>query len=166
MFARLALLFVIVPLVELMLLLRIGAALGFLPTLALVILTGVAGAALARREGWRAFQRFSSALARGEVPTDAMLDGLAVMLGGTLLVTPGVLTDLVGLALLLPPSRRFFKSRVMEGVKKRIALGTIQVTTHGFHAWGSSGGGARSEPVVRDPREIVVHPPEGEDPGA
>jgi UPF0716 protein FxsA len=165
-FARLALLFVIVPLVELVLLLRLGAALGFLPTLGLVILTGVAGAALARREGWRAFQRFSSSLARGEVPTDAMLDGLAVMLGGTLLVTPGVLTDLVGLGLLLPPARRIFKRRVVAAVKNGIALGTIQVTTHGFNAWTGSRAGGVADPLRNDPREIVVNPPEDGMPGA
>ena len=89
-----------------------------------------------------------------------MLDGLAVMLGGTLLVTPGVLTDVFGLGLLLPPVRSLFKRRVVAAVKNGIALGTIQVTTQGFNTWRASGGGAPSDPVVRDPREIVVDPPQ------
>src|SRR5687767_3606742 len=86
----LALMFIAVPILELILLIQIGQVLGVLPTVALVLLTGVAGAALARMEGLRVLRQFQQELAAGRMPGQAMLDGASVLLGGALLLTPGV----------------------------------------------------------------------------
>ncbi|MDE0075322.1 MAG: FxsA family protein [Gammaproteobacteria bacterium] len=139
--SRLALIFVAVPLLELFLLIRLGGAIGLLPTLSLCVLTGVAGAWLARREGLRALWSFQQRLARGGVPGRALMDGLCILLGGALLLTPGLLTDVVGFSLLLPPSRRWIQKRIQRRIERQLADGSLRVTTIG----GFPGaGGARS----------------------
>jgi UPF0716 protein FxsA len=163
---RLALLFIIVPIVELVLLIRMGQWIGLLPTLGLIVATGLGGAFLARREGWRAFQRFGASVARGEIPTEAALDGLAVLVGGAFLLTPGVLTDLVGFGLLLPPIRALFKRRVVSAIKERVASGGVQFLFYGPMAAGWGGqrradeGEGVPSPNPPRPGEIVVPPRE------
>ena len=115
MLIRLLLLFTLVPLLELFLLLKLtewwdSAWYTFL----LVIATGVVGAALARWQGIRTWQRFHRDLAEGRLPADALVDGMLIFLAGGLLLTPGILTDLVGFALLLPPVRAILKSRLRK----------------------------------------------------
>lgn len=129
--SRLALIFVAVPLLELFLLIRLGGAIGLLPTLSLCVLTGVAGAWLARREGLRTLWSFQERLARGGVPGRALMDGLCILLGGALLLTPGLLTDVVGFSLLLPPSRRWIQERMKRRIERQIADGSLRVTTMG-----------------------------------
>ena len=90
------LLFVAVPLVELWLLLKAGGTFGVGVTIGIVLLTGALGATLARREGLRALTRMTQAANKGILPTQAMFDGMAIFLGGALLLTPGFLTDAVG----------------------------------------------------------------------
>jgi UPF0716 protein FxsA len=125
----LAVLFVLVPVVELMLLIRMGQWLGFWPTVAFVVLTGWAGATLARLEGLRVLARFQQELAMGRMPGQAILDGAAVLMGGAFLLAPGVLTDLTGLALLFPPTRRIFQRWVRKRLEKGIMSGSIRVMT-------------------------------------
>ena len=98
---RLILLFTLLPLAELSLLLRIGGWLGTGPTVALVIVTGIVGAWLARREGARTWGRVQADLAAGRMPGEELLHALLVFIAGVVLVTPGVLTDAVGLMLLI-----------------------------------------------------------------
>lgn len=120
---RLFLLFTLVPIVELYLLIRIGGWLGALPTVGLVLLTGVIGAWLARREGVRAWRDLAGSLALARSPAPAILAGVAVLAGGALLLTPGVLTDVVGLALLVPPVRDRVVRAVRDRLERRIARG-------------------------------------------
>ena len=127
--SRLALLFIAVPLLELFILIRLGGVIGLMPTLALCVLTGVAGAWLARREGLRALWSFQERLARGGVPGRALMDGLCILIGGAVLLTPGLLTDLLGFALLLPPSRRWIQARMQRRIERQVAEGSIRVTT-------------------------------------
>jgi UPF0716 protein FxsA len=141
---RVALLFVVVPILELMLLIKLGQVMGLWPTLALVVFTGVTGAALARLEGVRVFFQFQKELAAGRVPGQAILDGLSVLLGAAFLVTPGILTDLTGLALLFPPSRRWIQRMVRKRLERQIAEGAIQVITMGPAGLGTWGGPRRS----------------------
>jgi len=108
MWFRLLLAFTLVPLAELWLLLRIGSVLGGLWTLALVVITGVAGATLARREGARAWMAVQTELAAGKLPGRELIEALLVLVAGIVLVTPGVLTDFAGLALLVRPIRSAF----------------------------------------------------------
>lgn len=128
---RLALLFVVVPLVELYILIQIGQVVGLLPTLALVFLTGAMGAALARAEGLRVLWAFQSELAQGRIPQQALQDGIAVLVGGAFLVTPGILTDLAGLALLFPPTRHFVQRKVRKALERRIRDGAVDFVVMG-----------------------------------
>ncbi len=145
---RLALLFVIVPVVELILLIQVGQLVGLLPTVALVVFTGVTGAWLARAEGVRVFFQFQRELASGRLPGQALLDGISVLIGGAFLLTPGILTDVVGFSLLLPFTRRRIQTRIRKRLEGRIADGTIRVVTmgraggFGFGGGGTSAGGA------------------------
>jgi UPF0716 protein FxsA len=158
MFARLALLFILVPLIELALLVRLGQAVGFWPTLGLVVVTGIAGAALARAEGLRALRRFQQELGAGRMPGGAIQDGLAILVGGAFLLTPGLLTDVAGFALVLPPSRRWIQGIVRRRLERRIASGELQVfvmnPAAGFPFGGGRTGPGPSDPEL-DPRHEV-----------
>ena len=112
----LLLLFIVVPLLELYLLTLVAQAAGFWSAVALTVGTGLVGGALAKREGIRVWQSWQSALARLEVPEEGVVAGLLVLVGGVLLVTPGVLTDVTGFLLLLPPTRRFLANKIRERV--------------------------------------------------
>jgi len=116
MLARLALLFVAVPLVELALLVWIGKRVGLAPTVALVVVTGVLGAALARRAGLAAWTRFRAALAAGRPPHREIVEGLLVLVAGAVLLTPGLLTDVAGFLLLVPAVRL----RVARWIGRRV----------------------------------------------
>ncbi len=134
--SRLALLFVGVPLLELLILIQVGQIVGLWPTIALVVLTGVTGAALARVEGIRTLLSIQGELARGRLPEESLLDGLGIVLGGALLLTPGILTDLLGFSFLLKPTRRLLMGRVRKALQRRLESGVIQVT----HMSGFPGG--------------------------
>ena len=98
--------FTALPLIELALLLQVHGAIGLEATLALVLLTGTTGAALARWQGLKTFARVRESMAQGRLPGQALFDGALILFAGALLVTPGVLTDAVGFALLVPAVRR------------------------------------------------------------
>lgn len=144
------LLFVLVPLIELALLIQVGQWIGAGWTILLVLGTGAAGAALARREGIRTFRKIQGEMTAGRVPGDALLDGAAILLGGAFLLTPGVLTDVVGLSLLFPPTRAVARRWIAHVVKRRMKDGTIRVNMNVMGGFGSppdqTGG-----PTVRDP---------------
>lgn len=132
---RLALLFVIVPLLELALLIQMGQVVGFWPTIALVVFTGVTGAWLARKEGLRTLWRLRDDLENGRVPAQAIMDGMAVFTGGALLLTPGILTDLIGFSLLFPGTRHAVQRRIMARLERRIQEGAVQMTMTGSEVW-------------------------------
>jgi len=100
------LLFLLVPLVEIYFLIVVGGVIGAFPTVALVVLTAVIGAALARHQGLATLQRLQATMARGETPAIEMLEGALLLVGALLLLTPGFFTDALGFACLLPPTRR------------------------------------------------------------
>ncbi len=132
---RLALLFVVVPLLELALLILMGQWVGTWPTISLVVFTGVTGAWLARTQGLRTMWRLRHDLAKGRVPGQAIMDGMAVLAGGALLLTPGILTDLIGFSLLVPRTRRVIQKRIMAGLERRIQEGAVQVKVAGGAIW-------------------------------
>jgi UPF0716 protein FxsA len=139
MLARLALLFILVPLLELVLLIELGQVVGLWPTLGLVVATGAAGAALARAQGLRTLFAFQEASAGGRLPAQEIQDGLAILVGGALLLTPGLITDIVGFSLLLPPTRKWIQARLRKALLRRVQEGEIQVA---FFTPGSPGGPA------------------------
>ena len=125
MLIRLILLFTIVPLLELSLLLRIGSWLGAGPTIGLVLGTGFVGAWLARREGVRAWNAVQQQLARGQVPGRELLDAVLVLLAGVVLITPGILTDAVGFALMTRPGRNWVADRIRKRLETSIEAARI-----------------------------------------
>ena len=135
MIARLFLLFTIVPALELYLLIAIGERIGAPSTIAMLIATGVLGAALARAEGTRVLRAWQQALAAGTVPADGVVSGVLVLLGGALLISPGVITDVAGVLLLVPYTRRLIARMVTARVQRAIERGTIRVV----HAQASEG---------------------------
>lgn len=109
MLLNLLILFTVVPIVELALLIQIGKVIDVGPTIALILLTGILGAALARHEGLRTLRQIQNELNAGRMPGRQLVDALMILLAGVLLITPGVLTDGVGFALLLPPVRALMR---------------------------------------------------------
>ena len=107
--AWLFLLLTVLPLVELTLLLTMGQYTSVSFTLGFVIVTGILGAVLLRYQGLFAWRNVQQDLREGRMPTDSLLDGLMIIVAAVLLITPGVLTDLIGITLLIPPCRRFYR---------------------------------------------------------
>ncbi|MDD2723240.1 MAG: FxsA family protein [Methylovulum sp.] len=104
----------IVPFIEIYLLLQVGGVIGALPTILLVVATAVLGAFLLKQQGLATFQRFQVSLAQGEVPAYEMIEGPIILLGGALLLTPGFLTDILGIACLIPSLRRRIAQYILE----------------------------------------------------
>lgn len=123
MLARLFLLFTLVPVVEIVLLVWIANRTSVPAVLAFVVGTGILGAWLARRQGFQTLRRISADLEAGRAPAQSMLDGLLVFIAAVLLVVPGLLTDLVAILLLFPPSRRVVKSLLGRRMQVRAAAG-------------------------------------------
>jgi UPF0716 family protein affecting phage T7 exclusion len=119
---RLFLLIVLVPAVELFLLIKIGSLIGPMPTLLLVLVSGIVGAALARREGVHLLGELSNELRQGIPPGERLMEGVLVVTGGLLLVIPGVLTDIVGVLLMVRPTRRWLAPRVLQALASRFDL--------------------------------------------
>ncbi len=119
----LVLLFIAVPIAELYVLIQIGQAIGILPTIALLILDSILGAILMRSQGRAAWMRLHRALAEGRVPGREVLDGALVIFGGALLLTPGFLSDILGLILLLPPTRAIVRTVLLRRFAGRIVAG-------------------------------------------
>ena len=109
MFLKLFLAFTLVPFVEIYLLIKIGAQVGAFNTILIVILTGLLGASLARLEGIKTMTKVRDSLNRGDLPAEEMLDAMLIFAAGIVLLTPGFITDLTGLALLVPQARFWFK---------------------------------------------------------
>jgi UPF0716 protein FxsA len=120
MLVKLFILFIVVPLVELALLLTIGAKIGIWPTLAIIVSTAVLGASLSRREGLKTWWQFQEKLMSGAFPNEELLDGLLILVAGAVLLTPGFLTDALGFILLIPGSRRMVKDWLRQRYSRHI----------------------------------------------
>lgn len=114
--------FIAVPLVELYVILQVGDAIGAVPTIALLAADSALGAVLLRGQGRSVWRQFNAVMRSGRVPQRELLDGVAVIFGGALLLTPGFITDVVGLLLLLPPSRALIRGLVARRIGQRIAV--------------------------------------------
>lgn len=128
MFLRLLLLFTLVPILELALLIEIGQYLGTVPTLVLVLGTGAFGASLARREGTQALYRLRQNLTQGRFPGEEIFDGVLILAGGLLLLTPGIVTDAIGFAAFLPLSRSRLKTYLKAVISRRLSLNTFETS--------------------------------------
>lgn len=124
---KLTLLFVLLPLVELAILVEVGRHIGTLSTVTLVILTGVLGAWLARREGLGVLGQIRSDLEAGRVPGPAIVDGVIILIAGMVLITPGLLTDIVGFLCLIPATRRMIRAQAWRAITRAVEHGRADV---------------------------------------
>jgi UPF0716 protein FxsA len=153
----LVLLFILVPIAELYVIIKVGGAIGVGPTLLILIADSVAGAILLRGQGRAAWVRFNRALAEGRMPHREVFDGVLIILGGALLLTPGFITDVLGLVLLIPPTRALVRALSTRMVRNRLAAGG-RVAYFGFGPPRS-----RRRPGPLGPRP-TPGPPPGEGP--
>jgi UPF0716 protein FxsA len=129
MFLRLFLLFTCIPLVELFLLLQIGSIIGAVNTILLVIITGVLGAYLAQQEGIRTLERIRTLMARGEMPGAPLIDALLILVAGFVLITPGILTDLLGFLMLVPATRAPIRRWIKGQMERKFSASNAAVYT-------------------------------------
>ncbi len=120
-------LFIVVPLAELYVIIQVGQAIGVLPTIGILLADSILGSLLMRSQGRLAWQRFTQATQAGRPPAREVIDGALVLLGGAFLLTPGFLTDVLGVALLLPPTRavvrRILARRLLHRMTASLAGG-------------------------------------------
>lgn len=140
MLGRLVLLFLVTPAIELGLLIQVDRLIGFWPTIGLIIATGIVGSFLARREGVSTWNRLNQRLQSGSLPGKELVDGVIILVAGALLVTPGVLTDVIGFLGLLPPSRALIRRSLIKRLKRKLREGSMQIQ------FGIFGGGPSSRP--------------------
>lgn len=167
MFGRLFLLFTLIPIIELYTLVSVGSVIGGLPTIGIVILTGIAGAWLARMEGFNTMQKVRQSLNEGQVPADEMVEALLILVAGLLLLTPGFVTDFAGLAMLLP----FTRKPLARWLRKQFNAAAVRSADQNhagftYYTWHSSGGQQKDEQTVfteikndeknQTPRQAIV----------
>ncbi|MEN1681840.1 MAG: FxsA family protein [Planctomycetota bacterium] len=140
----LLMLFTVLPLVEFSLLWQLAGGLGLGPTILLVLVTGVIGAWLAKAQGVMTLLRVQREMASGKMPADALFDGALILVAGAVLITPGILTDLFGFCLLIPPIRFVVKRGLMAWAKRNVR---VEVSSFG----------AAPQATRRDDSVIDVH---------
>lgn len=146
--ALLVALFIVVPIIELYVIIQVGQAIGIVPTLALLLADAILGSMLLRHQGRSAWQRFNAALNERRFPGKEVADGAMIVVGGTLLLTPGFVTDIFGLLLLIPPTRAIAR-RLLKGIvgKRFIVLGGPAGAAYGAASTaGRAYGSAKGEP--------------------
>ncbi|PSQ88400.1 MAG: hypothetical protein BRD30_07150 [Bacteroidetes bacterium QH_2_63_10] len=136
MLGRLILLFLLTPAVELALLIQVDRVIGFWPTIGLIIVTGIVGSHLARREGLSTWQNLNDRLQAGDLPGTELADGMIILVAGALLITPGILTDLFGFLGLVPFTRAYLRRFVMRWFQRKMEQGTMGVQ---FGVFGGPG---------------------------
>lgn len=120
MFIRLLAVFTVIPLIELIILVKVGSYIGLWPTILIVVLTGIVGASLARYQGFIIINKIRSDVSSGRVPARELIDGLLVLIGGIVLLTPGFITDLCGFFLLIPFTRNLIKGFVRSQFERMV----------------------------------------------
>ncbi|MFV8461007.1 FxsA family protein [Vibrio campbellii] len=147
MFPILLLLFIFVPIIEIGLFIQVGGFLGLWPTIALVLITAFVGASLVRSQGIQTLMSVQGRLQQGEMPAQQILEGVMLAVAGVLLLTPGFMTDALGMLVLLPAPRAMIAKKMMEKM-------VVKNMSGGFHAGGQAGFGQSpfgDDPFKRDP---------------
>jgi len=120
---RLFLLFTIIPVLELYLLIKIGGIIGALNTVLIILVTAIIGASLTKSQGMMVLSQIQQALHEGRLPANELLHGLIILLGGVALLTPGFITDFIGLSMLIPQIREFYIKIAQRIIKRRVETG-------------------------------------------
>ncbi|TML12707.1 MAG: FxsA family protein [Actinobacteria bacterium] len=141
MFLVVLLFIILVPVAELIVVFKVAGAIGWLDTLGVLLLTSVAGAWLVRRQGISLLMRIQGELSEGRVPTKTVVDGLLLLVAGALMLTPGFLTDAVGIILLFPPTRIAVRGLLMRRFRSRLDV---------YKGAATSGGRIWTRVVTRD----------------
>jgi UPF0716 protein FxsA len=144
----LVVLFVLVPIAELAVIIEVGSLIGVWLTIALLIADSVLGSVLMRSQGRAAWRRFNAALVEGRPPAREVLDGVLVIFGGALLLTPGFITDVFGLAFLLPPTRAVLRRLLV----RRFALRMVSAVARPRDRWDVEGTAVDVERDRLEPR--------------
>ncbi len=131
MISKLILIFITIPLIEMLILIKMGELIGFWPTILLVVVTGIVGATLAKMQGFLVLTRIQRELNAGRIPKDEVIEGLLVLVGGIVLLTPGLLTDLCGFALMIPAVRRWV-ARLLKARFGKMIQGKQQIYVNGY----------------------------------
>lgn len=120
MFGRLLILFIAVPMIELVLLLKVGSKIGLFPTIVVIVVTGIIGASLTRWQGTQTLAKYQEALSQGRIPHQELIDGLLILVAGAVLLTPGFLTDAAGFLLLIPGVRQLIRNRLSRTIMEKV----------------------------------------------
>ena len=152
-------LFIVVPIAELALIIQVGQLIGVWWTIALLLADSILGSMLMRSQGRLAWRRFNAAISEGRAPTREALDGVLVIFGGALLLTPGFLSDIVGVLFLLPPTRALIRRVFLRQAMKRITVSMVGVQP------AQRGGGARRSDDVEGTAVDVDRRPGSSRPG-
>ncbi len=160
---RLLLLFIVLPAVELGLLIELGQRIGTLETLALIVVTGIVGASMARSQGLSLLSRVREQISAGEMPADSLLDGLMILIASALLVTPGVLTDAFGFLCLMPAFRALIKRELVRRFRRAVEENRVQMSVQGvwFHDTAAP---PDREPQAGQPVVDATTTPRGKEP--
>ncbi|MEK9772856.1 MAG: FxsA family protein [Opitutae bacterium] len=124
MFGRMLLLFIFLPMIELYLLIMLGSRIGPMPTIGLIVLTGILGATLARQQGISVLSKIQGEMASGKPPTQELVEGALILVGGIVLLTPGIITDIFGFSLLVPPIRKAICRSLTRSFSKKVGKTT------------------------------------------
>ena len=127
MFLKLFSIFLIVPLVELYLLIKIGEMIGALNTVIIILITASLGAYMAKSQGFHVLRQIQEATSQGRVPGNELLHGLFVLIGGFALITPGLLTDAIGFSMLIPQIREIYVGMAKEIIRRKMGTGQFQM---------------------------------------
>lgn len=128
----LLILFVVVPIIEIYFLIQVGGAIGVLPTILLVIATAFLGTALLRQQGMSTMRRYQENVQQGKMPAKELLEGLALLIGGVLLLTPGFFTDAIGFSLLIPITRQ----GMIKWILSKVNFQMMGASSHSYHQQG------------------------------
>lgn len=120
MFIKLLIIFATVPLIELALLIKVGEFIGIIPTIIIVGSTGIIGVTLARKQGYQVIKKIRNNIELGKLPADDLIGGVLILIGGTMLLTPGIITDITGFSLIFPVTRSIFVKITKNKIKKYI----------------------------------------------
>jgi UPF0716 protein FxsA len=145
--------FIVVPLAELYVILKVGDAIGWLPTIAILAADSLLGSWLLRSQGRAVWNRFNEAMRAGRVPHSEVIDGVLVIFGGAFLITPGFLTDVIGLLLLLPPTRAVVRRVARRSIERRAVVSVAGRGGRRSDGWDYDVEGTASE-VDRETRRL------------
>ena len=120
MFIKLLIVFATVPLIELALLIKVGGFVGIIPTIIIVATTGIIGVTLAKSQGYQVITKIKNNIELGKLPADDLIGGVLILMGGAMLLTPGIITDITGFSLILPITRKYYVKITKNKIKKYI----------------------------------------------